>query len=172
MKNLVEIIKGFRFPLLLAGISASVLGCIAFSVSSGMYRNQAGGAVLPLILVAASVTLFLAGALFLIVGVYAVVINDTKTYIPPVESKPISDEARRKILQQEINRYVLSGYRVVSQTDTTAQLVRPKQFSCLWFLINAFLIIGWIFYLLWYWSQQDEQIYIEVDRFGGIHTTR
>ncbi len=35
----------------------------------------------------------------------------------------------REILQKEINGYVRRGFHVASQTDTTAQLIKPKKFS-------------------------------------------
>lgn len=67
------------------------------------------------------------------------------------------------LLQKEINRYVKQGYRVVSQTETTAQLVRPKQFSCLyaslWFLLFG---VGLIFYLFWYASKKDDTVYLQM----------
>lgn len=67
------------------------------------------------------------------------------------------------LLQKEINRYIKQGYRVVSQTDTTAQLIRPKQFSCLyaslWFLLFG---VGLIFYLFWYASKKDDTIYLQI----------
>ncbi len=90
----------------------------------------------------------------------------------PSPSRGLSIEQRREILQREINKYIRQDYRVISQTDTTAQLVRPKRFSCLWFLIWAFLLIGWIFYLAWYLTKRDEQIYIEVDINGRVRTRR
>lgn len=66
-------------------------------------------------------------------------------------------------LQKEIDRYVKQGYRVVSQTSTTAQLIRPKTFSCLWaslWLLVA--VIGVFFYLFYYWGKKDETIYLQV----------
>lgn len=67
------------------------------------------------------------------------------------------------LLQKEIEKYIRQGYRVVSQTDTTAQLVKPKQFSCLyatlWFLLFG---VGLIFYLFWYASQKDQTVYLQV----------
>jgi len=76
---------------------------------------------------------------------------------------------RRTILQHEIDKYITKGYRVISQTDTTAQLVKPKHFSCFWFLFFVIFIIGWLIYLLWYLVQSEKQVYIEVDEYGYIH---
>lgn len=77
-------------------------------------------------------------------------------------------DQRRAILQKEINNYIRQGYRVVSQTDTTAQLVKPKRFSWFWFIIWALLIVGWVLYLVWYFVQSDKSIYIEVDERGNV----
>lgn len=75
-------------------------------------------------------------------------------------------------LAKEIERYVKQGYRVINQTDTTAQLVRPKAFSCLaatlWTLLFG---IGLIFYLFWYASKKEDTIYLQlVD--GRVKVTR
>lgn len=80
-----------------------------------------------------------------------------------------SIEERRSILQKEVTNYVRRGFRVVSQTDTTAQLVKAKKFSFLWaFIWLLALGIGLIVYLLWYWAKRDEQVYLEVDANGKI----
>ena len=80
----------------------------------------------------------------------------------------LSLEQRRTILQQAIRHYYDKGFRVVTQTDTTAQMVRKKEFSCLWFVLSIILLIGWLVYLLWYWSQKDQYIYVEVDDYGKV----
>ena len=78
----------------------------------------------------------------------------------------LSIEERSEILGREINRYVRQGYRVVSRTDTTAQLVKPKEFSLFW------AIIGFLFlYLLYYLSKKDETLYLEVLPNGQIAKT-
>ena len=83
--------------------------------------------------------------------------------------QPFTIEQRRAILQQEINKYVKQDYRVVSQTDTTAQLVRPKKFSCLIALLALLIVvIGFIIYLIYYVAKRDDQIYIEVDENGKV----
>ena len=43
-------------------------------------------------------------------------------------SEPMTIDMRRNILDKEIQSYVRKGYRVMSQTDTSAQLVKPKKF--------------------------------------------
>ena len=80
-------------------------------------------------------------------------------------------EERRQILEQEISKYVKQGWRVVSRTDTSAQLTRDKRASCLLALILAlFLLVPAILYLLLY--RGTEGIYIEVDEHGNVHATR
>lgn len=80
-----------------------------------------------------------------------------------------SVDERRAILQREISGYVKKGFRVVSQTDTTAQLVKPKTFSFLWALLWFLLLgVGLLVYLIWYWAKRDETIYLEVDDKGRV----
>jgi hypothetical protein len=82
-------------------------------------------------------------------------------------------EKSREILQHEINSYVKKGFRVISQTDTTTQLLKPKKFSLLWavfwFLV---LVFGLIIYLFYYLAKKDEQIYIEVTAAGKVITRK
>lgn len=76
-------------------------------------------------------------------------------------------------LQKEIQRYVKQGYQVISQTSTSAQLVKPKKFSCLIASLSFLLVgIGLIFYLFWYASQKDTILYLQVDESGRVKTTR
>jgi hypothetical protein len=61
----------------------------------------------------------------------------------------------------------LGGYHVVSQTETSAQLVKPRKFSRLGF----FLLLG-VFYLPFYLAKRDKTVYLyledgEVPRKGG-----
>ena len=86
------------------------------------------------------------------------------------EQQKVSLEARKQALTAAIARYVRQGYRVVNQTDTTAQLVRPKQFSCLWATL-WFLVfgIGLLIYIFYYMSKKDDILYLIVDEFGRVH---
>ena len=69
-------------------------------------------------------------------------------------------------LQAHISWYVREGYVVQSQTETSAQLVKPKSFSAgwaiFWFLIFG---IGLIIYILYYMSLKDLTVYLSVE--GG-----
>ena len=84
---------------------------------------------------------------------------------------------RRAALHNSIATYLAQGYRVVSQTDTTAQLVKPKQFSCLLAAIGAALFwtgFGLLFlvgYVIYYLASKDQQIYIMVDEYGTVSGT-
>ena len=81
-------------------------------------------------------------------------------------------DERRAILDQEIKRFVKKGFRVISRTDTTAQLVKPKKFSFFWAFMWFLLVgIGLIVYLLYYAGKKDDTIYLEVDEFGRIKRT-
>jgi hypothetical protein len=66
------------------------------------------------------------------------------------------------------------GYRVVSQTDFTAQLVKPKQFSILWFVLWLLLAVGpALLYVLYYFAvKKDRAIFIEIDEAGWVRETK
>jgi hypothetical protein len=80
---------------------------------------------------------------------------------------------RRAILDREIEPYVRKGFHVTSRTDTTAQLLKAKKFSCLfatlWFLLFG---IGLVIYLIYYAAGRDELIYLEVDPLGNVSRTK
>lgn len=89
------------------------------------------------------------------------------------DAQPLPLESRRAALQARINGYLSQGYRVVSQTDTTAQLVRPKKFSCLIAAILFLLmILPFVLYLLYYMSKRDDIVYLSVDDFGNVSERR
>lgn len=78
-------------------------------------------------------------------------------------------EQRREILNRQVAAYSRVGYRVVSQTDTSAQLVKPKSFSCLWAsLWFLFFGIGLLFYLFYYWGKSETTLYIAIDEYGRL----
>ncbi len=58
-------------------------------------------------------------------------------------------------LADHVAYYVRQGYRVLSQTDASTQLVKPKQFSLVWF----FLMLG-VFYIPWYVAKKDKAVYL------------
>lgn len=68
-----------------------------------------------------------------------------------------------KPLQEHINWYVKQGYRIVSQTETAAQLVRPKQFSMMWFLLGLLAVgVGAVLYIIYYAIKKDKAVYLTV----------
>ena len=77
------------------------------------------------------------------------------------------------MLDEEVGEYVRDGFFVRQRTPTSAQLVRPKQFSFirafLWFLVFG---IGIVVYLIYYAAKQDEGRYVEVDEYGAVRATR
>lgn len=86
------------------------------------------------------------------------------------DARPVlSLESRRAALDQELGQWSRRGYRVVSRTDTTAQLVKPKRFSCLWATL-WFLVfgVGFLIYLFYYAGKKDSVIYLEVDPLGRV----
>lgn len=76
-------------------------------------------------------------------------------------------QARRRILQQVIHRMSDNGWQIVSQTDTTAQLRRPKQFGCLEAALTPVFGLGILLYLM----SGEPRVYIEVDELGQINAT-
>jgi hypothetical protein len=186
----------------LGGVLITIFGCVGIGIASAIAQNSAqgsAGSVLAALFLLATLLMAFVGIIITIIGGIMALIqsqkekaqvaksnppiinNELRTSVKienqsasvyPVSASGLTIEQRREILQREINKYLRQGYRVISQTDTTAQLVKPKEFSCLWFLINALLLIGWIFYLLWYWSKRDKQIYIEVDVNGKVRTRK
>jgi hypothetical protein len=73
------------------------------------------------------------------------------------------------VLQQEVAGYLRVGYRVVSETPYSVQLVRPKKFGC--FLFAFLLLLGLVpglIYAGYYASKSDETAYLSVDASGQI----
>lgn len=67
-------------------------------------------------------------------------------------------------LKAQVRIAVEKGYHVVSQTQTAAQLMRKKQFSCLvatvLFLCFA---LPFFLYLFYYLGEKDESIYLDIE---------
>ena len=90
---------------------------------------------------------------------------ETPSPIAPVATP----ELRRDFLQRSINYYMQIGYRVVSQTEFAAQMLRPKQFNFL--MASLFFLcfgVGVLFYLFLYMAAQDSTVYIQVDEQGRV----
>lgn len=79
---------------------------------------------------------------------------------------------KQEVLGKAIALYVQHGYRVSSQTENTAQLVKPKKFNAVAaFFLFLFFIVPFVLYLLAYIAQNDKTIYIVVDDSGTISVT-
>jgi hypothetical protein len=63
-------------------------------------------------------------------------------------------------LREQIAHFNQRGFRVVAQTSTTAQMVRPRKFSFFWFIVSVLTCIGPIIYLGWYLAKKEETIYL------------
>jgi hypothetical protein len=71
-------------------------------------------------------------------------------------------------LDEGIAHFVERGYRVVSQTDRSAQLVKPKTFS-----LFACLVLFGIFYLPFYLAKRDDIVYLTMkDGLLETHTAK
>jgi hypothetical protein len=83
---------------------------------------------------------------------------------PPVPSSTKAlEQYDRMMLQERIDRLVRDGYRVVSQTETTAQLVKPKVFSFGAALIALILgVFPLLIYLFVYAAESDRQLYLRL----------
>ncbi len=83
---------------------------------------------------------------------------------------PLSE--RSDALSLEINKYARLGYRVVSRVETSAQLIKPKEFNfvaaLLWFLLFG---IGILIYLFYYLSKNDDAVYLTVSKNGKVTMT-
>ena len=72
-------------------------------------------------------------------------------------------------LQQAIDNYIRRGYYVVHQTETSAQLRRPKRFSCFW--ASVWLVacgVGFLFYVFYWASKSDDSLYLRLDEYGEL----
>jgi hypothetical protein len=82
----------------------------------------------------------------------------------------MDEAARAAILDREVQNYVRRGYRVVSRTPTTAQLVKSKQFSIILAILGLIIaVVGLVIYLIIYMAMRDSQVYLTVDETGRIH---
>ena len=91
----------------------------------------------------------------------------------PQRSAGLSIENRRTLLEGAIAKYVTVGYRVVSSTDTTAQMVRPKKFSFLWATLWSLVFgVGLLVYVFYYTSKKEDTLYLSVDERGRVKATR
>lgn len=76
-------------------------------------------------------------------------------------------------IQQHINWYVAHGYMVVSQTDTSAQLVKPKVFSFVWALLWTLVaLVGFLAYVFYHIAiKKEKTVYLTVGDDGCVKAT-
>lgn len=71
-----------------------------------------------------------------------------------------------------INTYIQYGYHVVSQTQTSAQLTKPKHFSgCLAVFLLFLGIVPLVLYGIYYLAKSDQQVYITLQPDNQITFT-
>ena len=86
--------------------------------------------------------------------------------LPPAE---VSLARRTVALNEAIAHFTGQGFRVVTKSQTSAQLMRPKQFSWAAAILSLLLLgIGFLIYLVYYLGQKDETIFLEVTPDGTI----
>jgi hypothetical protein len=79
-------------------------------------------------------------------------------------------QMKRAILQRAVSERIGKGYRVISQTDYGAQLVKPKKFHILLFIILLLpAAFPGVLYLIWHITRSDKAIYLEVDDAGKLN---
>jgi hypothetical protein len=152
---------GIRNTLMTLGIIALVIWILA-ALGSG----SPGGAAVPVVLLAV-----------LLYWVFYRPVNtggtNSRQLLVSGAAQPISDAERSRLLGEEVGLYMREGFFVRQRTSTTAQLVKPKQFSFIWaFLWLLVFGIGLVVYLIYYAAKQDEGRYVEVDDYGAVRATR
>jgi len=86
----------------------------------------------------------------------------------------LSIEARRAVLQSKLMDASRDGWRITSQTDTTAQLYKPKSFNWAVAVVGGVLTAGilTLLYLVEYGMKKDQTAFIEVDEQGQLKVTK
>ena len=92
---------------------------------------------------------------------------------PADRTGPIPEAERSRLLEEAIGRYVSWGFHVRLRTPTSAQLVKPKQFSFVWALLWFLLFgVGLLVYVFYYAAKKDVGVYLHVDDHGNTTVTR
>jgi hypothetical protein len=75
-------------------------------------------------------------------------------------------------MEAEIVKYLEKGYRIICRGNDWAQLLRPKDFSPVWFVLLAILTagLGGILYLAIYLGTRDKAVYIGIDAKGLVYS--
>jgi hypothetical protein len=84
----------------------------------------------------------------------------------------------REVIQQAVAHYTAQKWRIVSQTDTSAQVAKPKEFNaaaftalvlapalvgCLWYPLFGIAVIGLVIVLVDYAVKKEHLEFITVD---------
>jgi hypothetical protein len=86
----------------------------------------------------------------------------------------LTGEQREEILQREITHYRRRGFNVISQTQTSVSLLKPKKFSLLVALLTLIfgVGIGLLVYIIYFIGiKKDETVYLNVDEHGKVKTS-
>ena len=68
-----------------------------------------------------------------------------------------------EIMQTEIMKRTKQGWRLVSQSDQGASMVKPKKFSVGWAILWTLLFgVGLLVYLLYYMTKKEKLVYLSV----------
>jgi hypothetical protein len=76
----------------------------------------------------------------------------------------------RREFEMAIASYSAAGFLLVSKTETSALLRKPKQFNVLLAILGAVLcLVGFVVYVIYYAAQQDEVVEVRlVDRQAAL----
>lgn len=79
---------------------------------------------------------------------------------------------RSAALDGAIRQYIAAGFRVASQTPVSAQLVRPKQFSCAIATLSLLVFgVGFLIYIFYFAAMRDDVYFLTVDESGNVQAT-
>jgi len=88
---------------------------------------------------------------------------------PEVSPAEVPLAQRTAALNEAIAYFTAQGFRVVAKSESSAQLMRPKQFSWAAAILSLLLLgIGFLIYLVYYLGQKDETIFLEVTSDGTV----
>ncbi len=75
----------------------------------------------------------------------------------------MTDAKAKELLHATIGEFVVRGFTISAQTETTVQMVKPRRFdflpALLWFLVFG---VGVLIYVFYYMSKRDETVYIRI----------
>jgi hypothetical protein len=79
---------------------------------------------------------------------------------------------REGAMEEEIVKYLEKGYRIVCRGNDWAQLLRPKDFSPVWFLLLGILTAGFgaILYFANYMGNRDKAVYVGIGADGAVYS--